>query len=151
LAVLEEEALAKSCICLDLAGGATLKYGIDPDAQPAVCCGPGIAYFSRIASLEEMVGHIYGRLSLLANHDRPHMFVNELRLYVDYLHHELDRLSLNLSGRSPKYFADFRQNLLNGIEYYRKLAGEYVESQRERFLSDLNALGQELEEIAVTA
>ena len=32
-----------------------------------------------------MVGHIYGRISLLTNPDRPHMFLRELALYIDYL------------------------------------------------------------------
>lgn len=148
-AILEETALAKSCICLDLAGGATVKHGIDPKAQPAVCCGPNIVHFSKIASLEEMVGHIYGRLSLLTNSERPHMFVNELRIYVDYLRNELDKLALNLAPKQPKYYADFKQNLLAGIEYYRNLAGEFMEAKRERFLDDLNAIRAELEGIAV--
>ncbi len=64
-AALREGVLAKSCICHDLAGTATRKNGIDPAATPAVCCGPNIVNFSRIATLEEMVGHIYGRISLL--------------------------------------------------------------------------------------
>ncbi len=49
----------KSCICHDLGGGAQVKLGIDPNANPAVCTGPNIAYFSKIATLEEMIGHIY--------------------------------------------------------------------------------------------
>lgn len=148
--ILEETALAKSCICLDLAGGATVKHGIDPKAKPAVCCGPNIVHFSRLASLEEMVGHIYGRLSLLTNGERPHMFVNELRIYVDYLRKEIEKLAQNLAPKQPKYYAEFKQNLLAGIEYYRHLAGEFVEATRERFLEDLNALGAELEDLLVT-
>ncbi|MCP4703448.1 MAG: hypothetical protein GY865_02465, partial [candidate division Zixibacteria bacterium] len=60
-------AMAKACICHDLAGGATLKLGIDAKARPAVCCGPNITNFSKIATLEEMVDHIYGRISLLTD------------------------------------------------------------------------------------
>ena len=86
---LREGVLAKSCICHDLAGTATRSNGIDPAATPAVCCGPNIVNFSRVATLEEMVGHIYGRISLLGGADRPHMFLRELALYVDYLRNEL--------------------------------------------------------------
>jgi hypothetical protein len=45
LSLFREKVFAKSCICHDLAGNATLKNNIDPDATPAVCCGeifPGI-------------------------------------------------------------------------------------------------------------
>jgi hypothetical protein len=150
-AALEEQAYAKSCICLDLAGGATLRHGIDSKARPAVCPGPNIANFRRVASLEEMVGHIYGRLSLLANPERPHMFANELRLYVDNLKREVERFTLNISPRSAKYFAEYRQNLLAGVEYYRQLAAEFVESQRARFLTELDRLVVELEQVAVPA
>lgn len=151
LAALEETALARACICLDLAGGATVKHGIDPKAEPAICCGPNIAYFSRTYSLEEMVNHIYGRIDLLANTVRPHMFINELRLYLDYMRKEMNKVSLEISSRSPKYFAEFKANLRNGIDYYAGIAKEFAETQRERFLNDLDALAAELETIAVPA
>ena len=73
--------------------------GIDPAATPAVCCGPNIVNFSRIATLEEMVGHIYGRISLLSGADRPHMFLRELALYVDYLRNELAKQKI--ASRRP--------------------------------------------------
>jgi hypothetical protein len=61
-----------------------------------VCSGPNLAYFSKIASLEEMVGHIYGRIQLLTDSQRPNMFLNELRLYIDYLKNELLALEQEL-------------------------------------------------------
>ncbi len=143
--LVKENILAKSCLCHDLAGGATLKDGIDPDAKPAVCSGPNILNFSKIATLEEMVSHIYGRLSLLTNHNRPHMFIRELGLYVDYFRKEYDKLSSNILTNTPKYFREFKENLLNGIEYYKRLAEQLVEEQQERFLSDLKDLRCEFE------
>jgi hypothetical protein len=142
---MEEQVLVKSCICHDLAGGATVKHGIDPDATPAVCPGPGIVDFSRVATLEEMVGHILGRLSLLTNPDRPHMFVRELRLYVDHLREEAEKLAAGISPRSIEYFRQFKENLLNGIDYYRGLAEEFVEQERNRFLDQLEALHEAIE------
>ena len=97
---LRQGVLAKSCICHDLAGTATRKNGIDPAATPAVCCGPNIVNFSRIATLEEMVGHIYGRLSLLSDADRPHMFLRELALYVDYFRNELAKQETGVGRQS---------------------------------------------------
>jgi hypothetical protein len=141
LAVVREQILAKSCICHDLAGGATVKYDIDAKATPAVCPGPNIDSFSRIATLKEMVGHIYGRMSLLTNPDRPHMFIREIRLYTDYLRREMERFGLGLLPSTPAgYFSEFKENLLGGIEYYRSLAEEFVAEERIQFLDELKTL-----------
>jgi hypothetical protein len=135
---------AKSCICHDLAGGATVKYGIDPAATTAVCCGPNIVNFSKIATLEEMVGHIYGRGSLVTRLDRPHMFLREIALYLDYLRADLER---HRSGNSPQdleYFHEFKKNLLEGIGHYQRLASHFPEATRFPFLEKLSALRREL-------
>ena len=92
LSLLQEKVLEKSCICHDLGGTTTLKHGIDPHATPTVCCGINIAYCSRVTSLEEMVSHIYGRLSLLADSRRVHMFIQELRIYIAHLRNELKNM-----------------------------------------------------------
>jgi len=149
LAAATESVLSKSCICHDLGGGTALKYDIDPAATPSICCGPGILDFSKISTLEEMVAHIYGRLSLISNNERPHMFIRELMLYIDHLRKETENFSLNLSFRTPKYFHKFKQNLLAGIEYYRRLAGQFIEEQREQLLAALEELQDEVENIAL--
>ena len=139
--------LAKSCICHDLAGSATLKLGIDTKAHPAVCCGPNIVNFTKIASLEEMVSHIYGRLSLLVDPNRPHMFVKELSLYVDYLRRELQETSDGLLNKTAKCLQDVKHNLISAIEYYQELAEQFGHEQKERFLKDLDTLFGEIEMI----
>ena len=141
--------LSKSCICHDLAGGATLNNGIDPAATPAVCCGPNIVNFSGIATLEEMVGHIYGRISLVTNPDRPHMLLRELALYIDYLRDALENYRLGLSSYTPDYFQEFRENLLDGIEHYRRLAGRFVAEARARFLEELEKSCEALDATAL--
>ena len=145
---MKDSILNKSCICHDLGGGAKLKYGIDAHAKPAVCCGPDIAYFARIASLEEMIGHIYGKLSSLADAERAHMFIEELRLYVERLRAEVEDLSMGLVDITEKYIVEFKENLLNGIDYYRDMARQLVDYQESRFLADLDALREELKAIA---
>lgn len=142
--------LAKSCICHDLAGGATLKLGIDPAAATAVCCGPNITSFSKIATLEEMVGHIYGRLSLVTDPDRPHMFIRELALYLDFLRAEWDKHALELSTNSPDYFREFKENLLEGIDHYRQLAVRLPEETRHRFVKELEALREAVDAAPMT-
>ncbi len=141
---LTDEVLAKACICHELSGGAAIKHGFDPEIASAICPGPGIADFSRVASLDEMVDHIYGRFSLITNGNRPHMFIRELKLYMDYLKTELDRLALGLARRNGQYYMDFRDNLQAGIEYYFNLADKFTREQRGKFLADLNELSAEL-------
>ena len=149
LAAVKESVLSKSCICHDLGGGTALKYGIDPAATPSICCGPGIRDFTKISTLEEMVAHIYGWRSLINNKDRSHMFIRELMLYIDHLRQESKNFSLNLSFRAPGYFHKFKENLLVGIEYYQRLAGQFMEEQREPFLAALEVLLDDLDTIAL--
>ena len=132
-AALRNGVLAKSCICHDLAGTATRKNGIDPAATPAVCCGPNIVNFSRIATLKEMVGHIYGRLSLLNGVDRPHMFLRELALYVEYYRNELAKQESGIAANPRGYFREFAENLLRGVDYYRPLAGRLAGANQDCF------------------
>ncbi len=145
LPVVQEGVVAKACVCHEVGGTALVKNDIDPEANPTVCCGPNIANFSKIATLQEMVNHIYGRLSLLTSHDRPHMFIRELAIYVDHLRKELEKYSLDLSSRAPKYFREFKENLLCGIEYYRSRAEHFIDEKRHRFLDDLRSLREALE------
>ncbi len=149
LAAAKDSVLSKSCICHDLGGATTLKYDIDPAATPSICCGPSILDFGKISTLEEMVAHIYGRLSLLSNNERSHMFINELMLYIDHLREETRKFSLKLSFRTPAYFSKFKKNLLEGIEYYHRLAGQFIEDQRAQFLEDLKALQDEIERLTL--
>jgi len=149
LPIVKENILLKSCLCHDLAGVATVKNGICNDATPAICCGPNIVNFSKIATLEEMVDHIYGRLSLLTNPDRPHMFIRELVIYMEYFRKEVEKCSLKLSTRTPEYFQEFKANLLKGIDNYSRYAEHFIEEQKELFLDELKTLKKEIESIPV--
>ncbi len=140
-----EKVLAKLCICFDLAGGAILKNHLDTKADSAVCCGPGMADFSAITSLEKMIDHIYGRWSLMTNSERQHMFVRELNLYVEFLRQELEKSSKEIADKTTKYFGEFKENLVSGIEYYRGLAENFGQEQKEKFLSDLDRICTDLE------
>ena len=76
------------------------------------------------------------------------MFINELMLYIDHLREETRKFSLKLSLRTPAYFSKFKKNLLEGVEYYHRLAGEFIEDHRAKFLEDLRVLQEEIERIA---
>ncbi len=150
-AVMREDVLAKACICHDLGGGATQKYGITSCANTSICPNINIAYFSRLASLEEMIGHIYGRLSLLTDADRPHMYIRELKLYVDYLRKELDRFAVGIRSRKLSYYAEFKENLLHGIQYYQDQFRHFVSDHQDRFVTDLMALKEQIEGLSIEA
>ena len=146
---IKERILAKACICHELAGNVTVPLGIDPNADSAVCCGPGIVDFSKISTLQEMVDHIYGRLSLITSSDRPHMFVKELGLYVDYLRKEIDYFPAGLASNSASFLEGMRENLFKGIEYYQALSSQLVEDSREKFLTELKKMKMALEHLVL--
>ncbi len=142
----------KACLCEDLActtivGDGQAQAAGAIAAPVAVCPGPNLAYFSRVVSLEEMVSHIYGRLQLITVTDRPHMFVNELRLYVDHLKKEIERRIATLTANDLKFLTVFRANLQDGIAYYHALAprlDKFSEEFRANFRAQLNELEAEL-------
>ena len=143
----------KSCLCEDLAAAAILNSGENGAFHAvAVCPGPNLAYFSRIATLEEMVGHIYGRLQLMTDPGRPNMFINELRLNIDYLKKEIDDRISAFTGRELTRLRTFQANLQESIEYYKSLIPQLVretERYREIMREQLLQLERELMEIVV--
>jgi len=146
---LRDQVLCKSCLCHDLAGCATRQLGIDRQAKPAICPGPNILNFSKVAKLEEMVGHIYGRLSLLTNVKRSHMFLNELKLHIDFLKDEIKKSAQGLAARSTKKLQFAKDNLYQGIEYYQKLARTHFTKQKNKFLHELNQLKDMLDHVVL--
>ncbi len=119
-----DDVIEKDCLCEGLSTTALLKNHIPVEHKldaVTICPGPNLAYFSSVFSLEQMVGHIYGRQNILNSRDRSHAFVNELKMYVDYLRAEIEKNLSSLSDKHAKYFASFKANLLQGIEYYKQI------------------------------
>ncbi len=121
-----DDVYAKECLCVGLSNSASLEY-----KQPflkrlnsvTICPGPNIAFFSEIVSLQQMTDHIYGRANILQREDRPHMFINELQLYIDYLKEQVEH-----AGEDEKriqYCIKFAENILAGINYYTSLEMEH--------------------------
>ncbi|QDK82660.1 hypothetical protein EXU85_30250 [Spirosoma sp. KCTC 42546] len=113
----------KECLCVGLSNAVSHVYGV-PFLKKlhavTICPGPNIAYFSKVASLKEMTDHIYGRTNLLDDPDRPHMFLNELTQYLNYLEEQLADADPTDSKRQT-YLRNFGRNLDEGIAYYRQL------------------------------
>lgn len=145
----------KDCLCEGLAAPAVLTNGIPPKHNlkaVTICPGPNLAYFSKIASLKEMVGHIYGTANLLNSRFRSNLFVNELRLYIDYLKKEIEKHQHDFSEKKRAYYHTFRDNLLQGIEYYRSLIPEmqrYVQTNIDDMKIAMAEAEQALLQLAV--
>lgn len=131
------EVVSKECLCVGLSNAASHRYDVPfagkRQTGVTICPGPNIAYFSKIATLEDMVGHIYGRTNLLTHPaGRPHMFIKELRLYVAYLKEQVGEAS---TRKQVQYCTRFAGNLLDGIEYYNALSE--TSDMGESFLRNL--------------
>jgi len=131
----------KACLCEGLANAAFFNYGIERKGEKqgvAICPGPNMAYFTKDLSLKEMVDHIYGRTK-----NRPHMFIKELAMYVDYFSNKVEEFSDSFNVKNQKYLTAFQSNLNEGIEYYHQLFSDskiYFEANKEVLLSELETL-----------
>jgi hypothetical protein len=139
--------LDKECLCVGLSNAAAINYSqpfIKNLTAVTVCPGPNIANFSKVVSLQTMTDHIYGRENIIARTDRPHMFIAELHLYIDYLKEQLlDGASAD-AAKTKKQQAAFFQNLQTGINYYRNLPA-VSENDKENFIQALDAAELELD------
>lgn len=113
----------KECLCEGLGSSVLIKNELPLNhklSAVSVCPGPNLAYFSGIFSLNEMVGHIYGRLNLNNALPRPNLFINELNLYLSHYKRKIDEI-FQLDAKQEKYLQNFKTNLMNGISYYESL------------------------------
>jgi hypothetical protein len=144
----------KSCICVGLGTAALIVNNIDTKVEGpgvSVCPGPNIAYFDRVVSLKDMADHIYGRIKLVNESTRPNLFVKELQLYVDYLRTKIAEAPKPLSEKQLKQYQLFRNNLAEGIEYYRSLYFDFESKLgllKENVLHELEMIRLQLEESA---
>ena len=74
----------KACLCEDLAAPALIEYGIENKRplKSTVCAGPNIAYYNKIVTMKEMIDHIYGRVNLIKDANRPSFFNGR----IEYVH-----------------------------------------------------------------
>lgn len=129
----------KICLCEGLCASAYIKNDILRPRESkavAICPGPNLAYFKRAFSLDEMIGHIYGRVNLLEHAKRPNMFINELNLYIDYLKKDLAAYANNLNDKKGKYLLKFKEQLQQGISYYKTLIPQMT-GQTGAYLEDM--------------
>lgn len=131
-----ENITEKACLCVGLVNAAYLENGLDIKGEKqgvVICPGPNLAYFDKEVSLVEMVKHIYGKSNIISHKNRPNIFINELIMYINYLKKDIEEFSGNVTAAQVKKWKNFKDNLLQGIEYYRNLL-----EQTEFFKKDLN-------------
>lgn len=144
------EVLEKDCLCEGLSAPAILHAGEVPARNlnaVTICPGPNLAYFKGIYSLKEMVGHIYGKLQLPLDPERPHVFIKELQLYVQHLQKEMEKTLPEQTAKYTSYLEKFKGNLLDGMNYYKELANQWsmdTEEVMNSFKAQLQALEDEV-------
>ncbi|MEG0925474.1 hypothetical protein [Chryseobacterium sp.] len=120
----KSEITDKACLCVGLVNAAYMEQGLEIKGEKqgvVICPGPNIAFFDKEVSLSEMVKHIYGNTNILSDIQRPNMFINELKMYIDYLKKEITDTSIQITHSQSKKWNAFKKNLLEGIEYYHNL------------------------------
>lgn len=147
--------LDKECLCVGLSNSASIKYDqpfLKNLTAVTICPGPNIAYFSKKVSLREMTDHIYGRTNIIADEGRPHVFINELCIYIDYLKNQYAEEAATMDKKRERYFKNFSTQLENGINYYRTLAqtgNGFREQDIQTFQDQLDVAETELHGLGI--
>ena len=147
----------KVCLCDGLVTSYFIKNNLltkKENRAVTTCPGPNLAYFSRTFTLDEMVNHIYGKIDLLEGVNRPHIFINELKLYVDYLKKDIAESVENMNTKKEKYLNSFKAQLQNGIQYYKDLLPQMKMAKQDlikKFDEDLLELELKLNGILLMA
>jgi heme oxygenase len=140
----------KECLCVGLSNSAAINYDkvlVKKMEAVTICPGPNIVNFSQVVNLPRMVDHIYGRDNVMMQTNRPHMFIAELYLYIDYLKEQIqDDIEADQFEKKYKYYNTFFQNLRSGINYYREMPG-LSEATKSRMLKDLDSASLELDSL----
>lgn len=139
----------KACICVGLSTAALMNNNVSDEKiykdTVSICPGPAVVSFNKRTTLQGILDHIYGKKSLFSSQvlaERPHMFVRELGLYVEYLSGQVSTAASDMSDKIQKSLTSFRENLLSGIGYYRDVLQEngVVQSALNAYEVELNAL-----------
>ncbi|MFT7901099.1 hypothetical protein VBY74_14075 [Tenacibaculum ascidiaceicola] len=152
----------KSCTCVGLGTSALLAYDLETKVEGtgvSICPGPNMAYYSKILSLKTMVDHIYGRDNVITRTKRPHVFVKELFIYIEYLKKKIEAAKKEMTKKEKKYLLTFIANMQTGITYYKtmftQLQHSFEEAKQEILQmldnreNSLKTLGAELELLKV--
>lgn len=99
-----------------------------------------------------MTDHIYGRTNIITDNSRPHVFINELFIYINYLKERLLYEGDNMDSKREKYFLNFYNQLMSVIKYYREIVqpcNGFSEQGIEDFNDYLDKAELELEGLGI--
>ncbi|MEN4760768.1 hypothetical protein ABEG63_10580 [Chryseobacterium sp. C39-AII1] len=133
----KENIAEKACLCVGLVNSAYIENNLEIRGEKqgvVICPGPNLAFFDQEVSLSKMVQHIYGNDDILGDKNRPNMFINELKMYVEHLKKELNDFTGNVTKTQIKKWNTFKQNLLLGVEYYENLFKETYFFRKDIYL-----------------
>jgi len=140
--------IEKACLCAGLTNPALLTNGLVPADTPiSVCPGPNMAFFSETVSLKNMVKHIYGKINLVKQDDRPNLFIKELSMYIDYLKNMIGEIKMPVEIKQKRHIQKFKKNLNDGIGYYKNLFSDVknkFDSIKTNVINDLELLEEKL-------
>ena len=151
---LRNKILSKSCLCVGLANSCYIEQGLQIKGEKqgvVICPGPNLSFFKKEVSLFDMIKHIYGSTDILNNNERPNVFINELKLYVDYLTKEVTEFSEEITKNQIKKWITFKNNLLKGISYYEELfqSTNYFKNDFNKMNQQLNNLKNNIQSIVI--
>src|SRR5690606_6761477 len=95
---------------------------------------------------------------MITRTDRPHMFIKELSLYMEYLRNKLESFKKDMNKKDEKYLLTFSSNLNEGILYYKRLfqkaktsedMKEMVFNELDKSTKALRAINLEIQNVAV--
>lgn len=147
-----ERITEKVCLCEGLCSSTYQKIGVLKPKESkavAICPGPNLAYFNRVYSLDEMIGHIYGKIDLLEKVKRPNFFIKELDLYINYFNEELKMFFEEVTAKKQVQLQKFKTQLLDGIDYYKNLINQFAHQSslfKDKFHQPLLAAEMRLKE-----
>lgn len=138
----------KACICTGLSNPFLLENELETGKSGegvSICPGPNVAYFTELVSLRKMIDHIYGRANVITRNDRPHMFIKELGLYMDYFKKLIEEYAIDNSKKVENRIISFTKNLEKGIEYYQQLDLNLSGDMANQFRASLKKAQSKLE------
>ena len=98
-----------------------------------------------------MVDHIYGRVNLLEQVERPFFFINELHLYIAHINKYVENNVQMVNDKKEKYLEKFKLQLKDGISYYQSMKDElsrFPTALKENIAQQLHDAEKALENIS---
>lgn len=151
--IIFDKIVEKACLCVGLSTSAMLVNNLNTKKNGqgvSVCPGPNMAYFSEVVSLKKMIDHIYGKINIMIRKDRPNIFIKELGLYIDYFRNLSHSFSVHSTDIQKKQLMNFRDNVNEGINYYKDLFENLktnFQDMRENILMELELFEIEFNKI----